>query len=165
MDDELLDLVNERDEVIGTVGRNDPRLGRDNIGYVRGVQMFIQNSVGKLWVPTRNTRKKIAPGGLDYSMGGHVGTGEAYMAAALREIQEELNMTLAEGDLEFIVKIPPGVIPYFCCLYIYKSNNEPQYNKEDFTSATWLTAQEIIDKLDAGVPAKSNLRETVKFLL
>ncbi|MEO6513718.1 MAG: NUDIX domain-containing protein [Candidatus Saccharimonadales bacterium] len=164
--EEILDLVNENDEVIGTIPRSEyHRIEAEKLGYIRGVELFIRNDKGQLWVPRRTLGKRIAPGGLDYSMGGHIESGESYEAAALREIKEELNLDLNEDDLEFIKKFGPGTIPYFRKLYLYKSNIVPDYNPDDYTEYYWLTPAELLARLDAGDIAKQSLRETVLALL
>ncbi len=166
MEDELLDLVNDNDEPIGTIWRSEySTLVDQKLGYIRAVEMVIQNDKGQLWIPKRTAHKRIAPNGLDYSMGGHVSAGETYLDSALREIKEELNLGLTGDDLVFVQKFAPLDLPYFRILYIYKSNDAPQYNPDDFVSAEWLTPQELITKLDAGVPAKTNMRETISILL
>lgn len=164
--DELLDIVNKDDEVIGTILRsNYDQLVEQKLGYIRAVEMFIQNDEGQLWIPTRTADKKIAPNGLDYSMGGHVESGESYEESALREIEEELNLKIDPSKLEFIKKFKPGVIPYFRNFYIYRSNESPVYNPNDFVGAEWLSPDEILKKIDSGMPAKTSLRETVESIL
>jgi isopentenyldiphosphate isomerase len=164
--DEILDLVNERDEVIGTIPRSQyDRIEKEKLGYIRGVELFIVNDKGQLWVPRRTLHKRIAPGGLDYSMGGHIDSGESYETAALREIKEELNLNLTENDLEYITKFGPGVIPYFRASYLYHSNIVPDYNPDDYTEYFWLTPEQLLARLDAGENAKYSLRETVLYLV
>ena len=166
MDDELLDLVDINDSVTGTILRSEyDRLVREKLGYIRAVEMVIQNDKGEIWIPTRTMHKRIAPGGLDYSMGGHVSAGESYEESALREIQEELNLTLSASDLIFIKKFSPSEMPYFRVLYVYKSNDAPIYNSDDFSSAEWLAPKAVIDLIDAGVPAKTSMRETILTLI
>lgn len=161
-DNELLDLVNAKDEVVGKVYRRDfVRAAGHEPGYIRAVELFIRNDKGQFWIPTRTADKKIAPNGLDYSMGGHVGAGESYEEAAIREIKEELNLDLTPEDLEFVQKFSPASTPYFRTVYLYKSNQTPKYNPEDFQSAEWMTFAELDEKLKSGVPAKSSLQETV----
>lgn len=165
MEDELLDLVDVNDQPIGTILRSEyERMATERLGNIRAVEMFIQNDEGKLWVPKRADHKRIAPGGLDYSTGGHVGAGESYEDAAVREIKEELNLDITKEDLEFVRKFEPTELPYFRVLYIYHSNVAPRYNPDDFVSAEWLSPEELIKKLDGGVPAKSSMRETVAVL-
>ncbi len=160
--DELLDLVNEKDEIIGTIWRSEyDKLESENLGYIRAVEMFIVNDKNELWIPKRTAHKTIAPNGLDFSVGGHVSSGETYPEAMLKETREELNMNLAEDDLEFIETIGPDANRYIRKLYIHRSNQTPKYNPDDFVSASWLSTGAILEMLDAGVPAKSSLRDTV----
>lgn len=163
--EEWLDLVNNKDEVIGTIERGEiQELKKNDRGFVRAVDMYIQNDDGMLWVPKRTADKTIAPNGLDYSMGGHIDTGETYEQALMREAEEELNIKLEPAKLEFIKKFSPASTPYFRCFYIYHSNQTPQFNPDDFVSAQWLTPQELLTQIDAGVEAKSSIRETIEEL-
>lgn len=161
-EDELLDLVNKNDEIIGTIWRSEyNRLESEDLGYIRAVEMFIVNDKKELWIPKRTAHKKIAPNGLDFSVGGHVSSGESYLEAILKEIREELNISLSESDLEFIETIGPDANRYIRKLYVYRSNDTPEYNPDDFVSASWLRPAAVLEMLDAGVPAKSSLRDTV----
>lgn len=164
--DELLDIVNADDQVIGTIMRSEyARLVSENLGYVRAIDVFIVNDQGQLWIPKRPPHKKIAPNGLDYSCGGHVSSGEDYSTSALREIEEELNLQLKESDLEFIQKFRNDDLHYYRAVYLYRSNETPDYNPDDFVSAEWMTPKELLAKLEAGVPAKTSIHETVTALL
>jgi hypothetical protein len=60
-----------------------------------------------------------------------------------------------------VKKFPPASTAYFRAVYIYKTDETPDYNPDDFQSAEWLTPVELLAKLDAGVPAKSSIRETI----
>lgn len=165
-EDELLDIVNADDQVIGTIMRSEyHRLIDEKLGYIRAIDMFIINDKGQLWIPKRPPHKKIAPNGLDYSCGGHVSSGETYLQSALREIEEELNLSLTEEDLEFVQKFPPNDVFYIRAVYLYRSNQTPKYNPADFVSAEWMSPQDLLAKLDAGTPAKSSIHETVTALL
>jgi isopentenyl-diphosphate delta-isomerase len=160
--EEILDLVNDQDEIIGTIPRSEAsRLVPENLGFIRAVDMFIQNDDGKLWIPTRTAHKTIAPDGLDYSMGGHVDSGETYDQTVYREAEEELNIKLDPGKLELVKKFPPAETPYFRAVYLYHTNETPDFNPDDFVSAEWLAPQELVQRLDSGVLAKSSIRETV----
>lgn len=160
--DELLDLVNDKDVVIGTIWRGQyDQLMNEKLGYIRAIDMYIINSQRQIWVPKRPAHKRIAPNGLDFSAGGHVGSGESYMESALREIAEELNLDLKADDLIPVKKFRDDDVRYFREVYIYKSDKEPSYNPNDFVSAEWLSADALIAKLDSGAVAKTSIRETV----
>lgn len=161
--DELLDLVNSKDIVTGTIWRSEyARLATDDLGYIRAVEMFIVNSRGQFWIPKRTADKRIAPNGYDFSVGGHVSSGETYMDAMLKEISEEINLYLSEEDLEYVGKIGPDANRYFRQMYIYRSDKTPAFNPSDFVDAEWIEPGAIIDRISNGAPAKSTLADAVK---
>ncbi len=165
-ENELLDLVDDNDRVIGTILRSEfYRQETNPPGNIRAIDMFIQNDQGELWIPTRTAHKTIAPNALDYSCGGHVSSGEGYLASGLREIQEELNLILEGADLQYIHTFRPTQgLPYFRALFLYRSNTAPAFNPADFVSAEWLAPEEILEKIAQGIPAKGSLAETVRYL-
>lgn len=165
MDDEMLDLVNRSDEIIGTINRKDyTSLLRDDIGYIRAADMFILNSEGKIYVPTRTADKTIAPNGFDYSVGGHVESGDDYMTTIIREANEELNLIIEPEYILLIDKTVFDDIKYIRHLYLYRSDDTPIYNPDDFVKGEWMTPAELVAKIDNGHPAKSNLRSSVSLL-
>lgn len=165
-ENELLDIVDVNDQVIGTIRRGEyDRLLKENLGYLRAIDVFLVNGQGKIWVPKRPPHKKIAPNGLDYSCGGHVASGETYLESALREISEELSVDLDEKDLEFVKIFHHEGIRFLQAVYLYYSDEVPDYNPDDFVSWEWLTPKELLAKLDSGIPAKSSIRPTVAELL
>ena len=92
--DEILDIVNEMDQVIGTCPRS-MIYGKGLINF-RVINGFLKNSLGQIWIPRRTSHKKLFPNHLDFSIGGHVKSGETYEAAFVRELAEELNMRAHE---------------------------------------------------------------------
>ncbi|KUO14907.1 NUDIX hydrolase [Streptomyces dysideae] len=88
--DEILDIVDENDQVIG----QSPR-GR---AYAEGLChrcVFIQarDAEGHVFVHRRTPTKLVFPSLYDMFVGGVVGAGESYDDAALREASEELGVT------------------------------------------------------------------------
>lgn len=117
-------------------------------------------------VPVRADHKKIAPDGLDYSAGGHVGAGETYEVGLLREIKEELGLMLNESDLRYLASFTPlGGDNWFRKVFVYRTNKAPKYNTDDFKSYEWMTPVELHLALKNGVPAKTSLLETVDFIV
>ena len=164
-EEELLDLVNDQDKVIGTILRGNNPLQKG--GYIRAAELLILNAKGELWIPRRTMQKRIAPGGLDFSAAGHVGSGDDYEETLHRETEEELNLKLDESKLEFLHKFAPdpALPPYFRAVYLYHSNETPQYNPDDFSEAFWIKPDELLRKLKAGEPAKQSLTETIEYLV
>ncbi|MFM9447714.1 NUDIX domain-containing protein [Streptomyces acidiscabies] len=88
--DEILDIVDEQDNVIGQLPRGEV--------YADGLRhrcVFIQarDAEGRLFVHRRTPTKLVFPSLYDMFVGGVVGAGEAYDAAALREAEEELGVS------------------------------------------------------------------------
>lgn len=163
--EEILDLVDSSDKVIGTISRSQANVLTSEKLYIRASDMFIVNDKGELWVPKRTKDKVIAPGGLDFSVGGHVESGEDYLITVLREAEEELNLSLTPEDVTLIDIIRRDDTQYFSALYLYFSNIDPQFNPLDFVSAQWLTPHELIDTIDEGTPAKGNIKFAVETIL
>jgi isopentenyldiphosphate isomerase len=168
--EEQLDLVDENDHVIGVIRREgiakllrgEPVNGQR--GFVRGTGILLINSKGELWIPRRQPHKKIAPNGLDLSMAEHVGAGETYLHAAIRGLAEELNMTGVEEHelMDAGIIRPFGNIPYFHAVYVYRTDVEPGYNRDDFVSAEWVTPDRLRERLMAGEPAKEVLLPAIE---
>jgi len=100
MEDELLDLVNEFDQVIGQEYRSN--VYKNQLKYTRVVNAFIVNSKGQLWIPRRTAHKELFPSALDVSVGGHVSASENYETAFWREAQEELGLDIRNFILIFL---------------------------------------------------------------
>ena len=69
----------------------------------RGVQIFIFNESGQILLQKRGAQV-MQPNLLEQSAGGHVDEGETYYQAAVRELEEELNLSgysLEEITTEF----------------------------------------------------------------
>ncbi len=88
--EEILDVVDERDEVVGQAPRGEV--------YARGLRhrctfVRVRDADGRIFVHRRTATKLVHPSLYDMFVGGVVGAGESYDAAALREAQEELGVS------------------------------------------------------------------------
>lgn len=63
---------------------------------------FLFDKRGRLLLQRRSATKLTEPGRWDASVGGHVGVGERPEEAILREIQEEVGLSLSPGTLRFL---------------------------------------------------------------
>ena len=99
--DELLIQVSEDDEtILGPVAR---RLVHGNPALIhRAVHVLVLNSEGALLLQLRSLKKDTQPGKWDTSVGGHVGFGQSYEEAALRETEEELGIRPDITDLRYL---------------------------------------------------------------
>jgi isopentenyldiphosphate isomerase len=164
-DEEILDLVDGFDTVIGTIPRSQyDRLISENLGYIRASELFMVNSKGELWTPVRTQTKKIAPGGFDYAAAGHVEAGEDYLSTLIRETNEELNLTITKEDIEFVAKIKSPSTRYIRSLYTLRTDKTPDYNPDDFVSGAWLTPEVLLQQINEGHAAKESLADSVEVL-
>jgi isopentenyldiphosphate isomerase len=167
-DQEILDVVDINDIIIGQITHEQAfDITNDGKGYLRAVNAFIINAEGKLWIPTRTAKKRIAPNGLDFSVGEHVMSNESYGDAIVRGFQEELNMTVSLDDLDaFYYRKPTSDDkPYIAMHYLLPCDSDPDYNRSDFTIAEWIFPVELINRLKNGSLGKGSLLEVTEELL
>jgi len=103
--EEILDVVNENDEVVGQATRSDVHAR----GLMhRSVHIMLVNSSGRFFLQLRSRNKDTNPGLWDSSAAGHVDTGESYVDCAVRELAEELGLTVSRSDLTEIATFRPA---------------------------------------------------------
>ncbi|MEV7321045.1 NUDIX domain-containing protein [Streptomyces sp. NPDC093970] len=88
--DEILDIVDEHDRVIGQAPRGE--------AYAKGLPhrcafILARDAAGRIFVHRRTSTKLVFPSLYDMFVGGVVGAGESYDDAALREAEEELGVS------------------------------------------------------------------------
>ncbi|MEU5028737.1 NUDIX hydrolase [Streptomyces milbemycinicus] len=88
--DELLDIVDERDRVVGQARRADAMARRLRH---RTVFVLTRDGADRIFVHRRTATKLVFPSLYDMFVGGVVGAGESYDTAALREAEEELGVS------------------------------------------------------------------------
>jgi isopentenyldiphosphate isomerase len=90
--EEIFDVVNERDEVIGRAPRKEVHAR----GLLhRAVHVLVFNARGEVFLQRRSMQKDKHPGVWDSSASGHVDSGEDYDACAMRELNEEIGLRVA----------------------------------------------------------------------
>lgn len=95
-DDELVEVIDDAGTVVDTVSRAEMRRG--NLRH-RTVFVAVLNDNDELLVHRRAEWKDLWPGAWDVAFGGVVDVGEAWIAAAQRELDEEAGVRLELGYL------------------------------------------------------------------
>lgn len=162
MSDEILDLVDENDNVIGKKLRSE--IYAEHLSNFRVVNAFVINSRGEFWIPRRSPSKRIFPSCLDMSVGGHVETGETYDETFKRETAEELNIDTDLVQTRLLGHLTPHEhnVSAFMHVYEIRMEDAPRFNPDDFTEYYWLTPQALLERIANGDPAKSDLPKLVK---
>lgn len=159
---EILDLVNQNDEVIGSETRKE--IYAKGMRNYRVVHAFIVNDEGKFWIPRRVSTKKLYPNGLDYSIAGHVESGETYDEALIKEATEEVGLDLTVIPFKEIGRFNPYTHEVHCFQRVYEisANEVPNYNHDDFSGFEWLSPQEVIKRYEDGETGKEDMPEVIK---
>jgi isopentenyl-diphosphate delta-isomerase len=103
--EEILDILNEKGEVIGTMSREDSETTNS---IVRNAIVILLNPGGEIWIQKRAQTKKHYPGIWDVSAAGAIASGEDPLEAAQRELREEASIATALEFVEEFVNIFPN---------------------------------------------------------
>jgi isopentenyl-diphosphate delta-isomerase type 1 len=103
--DELFDVVDASDQVIGQAPRRE--VHARNLLH-RAVHVWIHDAAGRFFLQKRSPAKDTFPGCWDSACTGHVDAGEDYATAARRELGEELGWHDASLPLRPLLKLGAG---------------------------------------------------------
>ena len=139
--EELFDVVDSEDEVIGTATRGEVH-ARDMIH--RAVHVFVFNKRGDLLLQKRSSLKDRHPGVWDSSVSGHLDSGEDYAAAAVRELSEEMGIS-AEAAPEEMKRISPSVETGWehVRLYQIRHDGNIRFPAAEVEAAMWFPTAEV----------------------
>jgi len=136
MSEEIFDVVNERDEIIDARPRSEVhRLGLLH----RAVHILVFNAAGEVFLQKRSMSKDTHPGSWDSSCSGHVDQGEDYDESAIRELGEELGITV-DSPPERLFKIDAGPETDQEFVWIYRLRREGPFelHPEEIETGDWF---------------------------
>ena len=137
MSEEIFDVVNERDEVIGQAPRREVHARGL---WHRAVHVLVFNARGEVFLQKRSMLKDMHPGTWDSSSSGHVDAGEDYDACAVRELREEIGLHVtAPPQRVFKVDACPETGWEFCWVYRCESEGPFVLQPEEIDSGAWFT--------------------------
>jgi isopentenyl-diphosphate delta-isomerase type 1 len=141
MTEEIFDVVNERDEVVGRQTRREVhRLGLMH----RAIHVLVFNSQGQVFLQKRSLSKDRQPGLWDSSSSGHVDSGEEYDACAVRELREELGLQARETPRRlFKLSASPETDQEHVWVYRCEAEGPFELHPEEIERGGWFTRDEV----------------------
>ncbi|MGC2063268.1 MAG: NUDIX domain-containing protein [Thermodesulfovibrionales bacterium] len=138
---EMLEIVDRQGNVIGLTER--AVLHADPLLIHRVVHVLVFDNEGSLLLQKRSMHKDVAPGKWDTSVGGHINPGETPLAAAAREMKEELGVSGC--SLEFLYTYlftnhrESEIVHTFRCAF----DGEVVFNQEEIDAVRHWSLPEI----------------------
>lgn len=139
---EIIDLYNNKKQKLNKKmerGMGEPKVGE----YKLSVHTWILNSKGEFLIQKRRSDLKRNPGKWAFT-GGAVDTGENSVEGAIREVQEELGITVKEEEIELLLtfKREHG----FVDVYLVKKDiaiEDVKVQEEEVDEAKWVSLEEL----------------------
>jgi len=141
MSEEIFDVVNERDEVIGRAPRKEVHARGL---WHRAIHVLVFNARGEVFLQKRSLKKDIAAGKWDSSSSGHLDHGEAYDACAVREVREEIGLHLTKTP-ERLFKIDACLETGWEFCWIYRCTSEGPFtlHPEEIETGDWFAPDAV----------------------
>lgn len=141
MTEDIFDIVNERDEVIGRAPRSEVHAR----GLLhRAVHVLVFNARGEMFLQKRSKTKDREPSRWGAACSGHVDSGEDYDTAVMRELGEELGWQPAAP--------PQRILRIEACretdqefVWVYRCNGEGPFtlNPDEIETGGWFSPVQI----------------------
>jgi isopentenyldiphosphate isomerase len=160
--DEMLTLVNDADEILGSIPR---RLVHGNPTLIhRSVHVMVLSPDRKLLLQKRSLRKDTQPGKWDTSVGGHVGFGQTYEEAAHREAEEELGIILDNLVFLYPSRIRNQIESENIHTFLHLSSGPFRHDPDEIDEIRFWSRQEIQEALGSGLFTSNFEEEFALFL-
>jgi isopentenyldiphosphate isomerase len=98
--EEYFDIVDDSGKIIGKASRSECH-GNPALIH-RTVHAVVYHPDGRILLQKRSKNKDIQPEKWDTAVGGHLDCGEDFQTAAVREIKEELGISVNFSELEYL---------------------------------------------------------------
>jgi isopentenyldiphosphate isomerase len=141
MSEEIFDVVNDQDEVIGRRPRSE--VHRLKLQH-RAVHVLVFNAKGELFLQKRAMCKEDFPGTWDSSASGHLEAGEEYDDCAVREVREELGYELDSTPAR-LFKVASCPQTGYEHVWVYRCQAEGPFHlqAEEIDEGGWFTPSHI----------------------
>lgn len=159
--DEILDVVDRNDNVIGQKKRSE--LLKEDSSF-RAINVFLLNTKGQIWIRRRAAHKMNFLLCLDMSCGGYVKSGESYEDVFKREVKEELALDVEYLPCRLLGYLTPynNDVTLFMKVYEIRSEQVPSWNPHDFIEAYWFWPHEVLQRVREGEYVKDDLPRLIR---
>lgn len=161
--EEQVVLVNEKDEVLGVMGK---MAAHQNGVLHRAFSVFLFNSKGKILLQRRAAEKYHSPGQWTNAVCSHPRYGETYLEAANRRLQEEMGIsTTLTHRFHFLYKAEVGGKLWeheLDHVFTGEYNGEFHLNPEEISEIRYISMAQLEEEL-ATTP--DNFTEWFKIIL
>lgn len=151
MTEELFDVLDEAGNKTGQV------LSKAEVhekGLWHGsVFIWISNSKGEILLQFRSADKKVFPSDWDVSVAGHISAGEELLDAVLREIKEEINVTITKNQVrqigqykDIVPFLDGGQHPEHCWVFLLKLDRDLKQltpKMDELTELKWMPIAQL----------------------
>lgn len=143
MKDEIFDVVDDQDRVIGRETRR--HVHQTGLKH-RAVHIFIFNSKGEIFLQKRSMLKDNFPGVWDSSASGHLDSGEDYDPCAVRELREELGLAIKQ-PLERLFKVDACQETGQEFAWLYRGFDEGPFvlHPDEISEGGWFSPAQVAD--------------------
>jgi 8-oxo-dGTP pyrophosphatase MutT (NUDIX family) len=143
--DELMDVVDEQDRVVGQATRREVRRGRL---LHRFSSVLCRDPAGRVYVHRRTDDKDVYPGMYDMAAGGVLAAGETYLEAARRELAEELGVVGPEPRFLFRHRYRGQENPSWSALFEVTWDGPVRPQASEIAWGGFLTLDELEARID-----------------
>ena len=141
MTEEIFDVVNELDEVVSQNTRREVhRLGLKH----RAVHVLVFNEKGEVFLQKRSMKKDTFPGAWDSSTSGHVDSGEDYDACAVRELREEIGLSIGRAPARVLrIEARAETGQEFVWVYRLEAEGPFTLHPEEIEAGGWFAPEAV----------------------
>lgn len=144
--EEIFDVVNSNDEVIGCNTRSE--VHKLNLLH-RSVHAIVMNQSGQVFLQHRGPDRDNNPDLWDSSVAGHLQAGEDYDQAMVRETEEEIGIRLDQPPEKlFKLKASPTTDYEFCWIYKILNDGPFEIDINEAVEGRWFSPLELDNWID-----------------
>lgn len=138
---EMLDVVNEKNEVVGSAPKDE--VFEKKLNH-RRVHILMFNDQGEVFLQQLGSNKKYCPGHWGTSVASHVQKGETYQEAAHRELMAQLEI---EVELTMVAEIPYDHYKMRKFMQVFRGVHKGPLllNLDEFVNGRWFTIRDVKD--------------------